>query len=171
METVRDTPLTLLAARIAEDAHSGQVDKIGEPYFNHPQTVAYLVTTVPTFHALSSEDREHAVAAAFLHDVLEDTSVTAEDMASMGIPINVIDTVHTLTHPHQELRMDYYGRVRRNPIARIVKIADVAHNSSVDRLTLLDFDLQKRLIAKYNKASSVLLDTSEEASWFATVTA
>ena len=81
-----NTPLTSAAANLAQKAHAGQVDRAGEPYINHPLTVA------------ESMDTEEATCVAFLHDVLEDSDFTADDLRAIGMSEEVVAAVELLTH-------------------------------------------------------------------------
>lgn len=92
------------AERIARRAHAGQVDKAGVPYAHHPAWVAARV------------EGDDAKAAAWLHDVLEDTNLTADDLRRAGIPEEVVHTVEVLTHAEGESYQDYLERVARHPL-------------------------------------------------------
>lgn len=72
--------------------------------------------------------------AAVLHDVVEDTSVTAADLAAEGFPAEVVEAVQVLTKLPGESRLAAAGRAVRNPIARAVKLADVADNMKIRRI-------------------------------------
>ena len=127
------------ARELAFKAHDGQFRNDGvTPYFNHVQNVAF--TVVP--HTPSN------IAAAYLHDVLEDTSVTEQDLRDAGIPEEVIESVKLLTHPHGEPYLDYIKRVEPNLIAYAVKLADIFSN--------LNDSPTERQKAKYEKALKFL---------------
>ncbi|GAA1282365.1 HD domain-containing protein [Saccharothrix xinjiangensis] len=132
------------AIRIARAAHEGQVDKSGHPYIGHPLRVMGRVSG------------EHARMAAVLHDVVEDTSVTADDLLAAGCPPEVVRTVLALTHGDGEPREEYLARVLADPVAVVVKRADIADNTSPPRLAVLDQATQDRLQAKYAKALDIL---------------
>lgn len=159
------------ARELATAAHRGQKDKIGEDYIHHPAAVVALLTTVPGFADLSPQDRDGALAAAWLHDVLEDTPLTAEDLQEEGFSPEVIAAVNALTHQQTEPRREYYERVVAHRLARLVKIADVAHNSSLNRMRWLDPVTRHRLEDKYRAAAEVLLRSSDEREWFSRATA
>ena len=125
-------------------AHEGQVDKSGAPYIEHPARVAQAV----------QDHGDVAVAAAWLHDVVEDCSVSPADLRAAGFDQEVVDAVEVLTHRKNEPRVDYYARVKTNPVALIVKRADVKDNMS--RLDNLDGDTRARLVVKYAKAKKIL---------------
>ena len=132
------------AIRIARAAHDGQVDKSGKPYIDHPLRVMGRVSG------------EHARMAAVLHDVVEDTPVTADDLLAAGCPSEVVATVLALTHRDDEAQEDYLARVLADPVAVAVKRADIADNTSPPRLALLDTATQDRLRAKYSRALDIL---------------
>ncbi|MFE2754151.1 HD domain-containing protein [Actinosynnema sp. NPDC059335] len=132
------------AIRIARAAHEGQVDKSGRPYIDHPLRVMGRVSG------------EHARMAAVLHDVVEDTDVTAEDLRAAGCPPEVVATVLALSHRDGESQEDYLARVRTDPVAVAVKRADIADNTSPPRLALLDPATRDRLRAKYARALDLL---------------
>jgi hypothetical protein len=117
------TALPERAYLLAKAAHTGQVDKAGVDYMEHPKTVASFVTT----------DKEKAVA--FLHDTFEDTKLTVDDLRKIDMPDDVIQAVSLLTHDKQQPYFDYLAEVKQNPLARIVKLADLKHNSDLSRLT------------------------------------
>jgi hypothetical protein len=133
------------ARGIALAAHAGQVDKAGEPYYQHLDRVAARVS--------SSE----AKIVAYLHDVLEDTQVTAETLIYAGIPPALVLVVKALTHRKNEPRMDYYARVLTGgDLAVEVKLADIEDNSDPARLAVLDLQTRERLEKKYAAARAAL---------------
>lgn len=138
-----------IAKRIAYRAHARQVDKAGAPYICHPIRVA---------HSLQGQKAgDVAVAAGYLHDVLEDTDETVESLAARGIPSDVVDVVVLLTRTDDVAPDDYYAAIARDPIARLVKIADVLDNAAPERLEFLDERTRERLRRKYDKALSLLV--------------
>jgi (p)ppGpp synthase/HD superfamily hydrolase len=139
------------ALAIATEVHAGQVDKLGAPYLGHPLRVAARVVDVGY----------EAVAAALLHDVLEDSDLTAADLRARGIPAAIVRTVELLTHARDE---PYEASVRRaaaDPLARTVKRADLADNLDPVRIAQLPPDLRERLQRKYAQASAIL----DEGRW------
>lgn len=115
------TDLTERAMRLAYRAHDGQVDKAGVPYIFHPIHLAEQMTT------------EACVCVALLHDVVEDSDVTIEEIAAL-FPAEVTEAVRLLTHDESVPYLDYIRALRANPLARTVKLADLAHNSDESRL-------------------------------------
>ncbi|MFC3895620.1 phosphohydrolase [Lentzea rhizosphaerae] len=132
------------AITIATAAHDGQVDKSGRPYIGHPLRVMASVTG------------EHTQMAAVLHDVIEDTAVTASDLLARGCPAVVVDAVVALSHLPGEPQEDYLRRVAADPLAVTVKRADIADNLSPARLARLDAATQDRLKIKYAQALGLL---------------
>lgn len=116
------TQMTIRAAQIAEEAHRGQRDKSGMPYIFHP------------LHVAEQMPDEYKTAAALLHDVAEDTTVTLEQLAA-EFPPRVIAALALLTHDPAEDYFSYVRRVRENPDAAAVKRADLLHNLDESRPT------------------------------------
>lgn len=132
------------AVRIAREAHAGQVDKSGNPYIDHPLRVMIRVKGA------------HAQMAAVLHDVVEDTPVTAADLRAAGCPEPVVATVIALSKQPGEATADYLRRVAADPVAVAVKRADIGDNSDPDRLSALDPETTERLRTKYAEAIRLL---------------
>ena len=107
----------------ATAAHHGQVDKNGVDYIRHPIAVA---------ESLDKREEEYLRVAALLHDVVEDTDVTLEDLTYLGIDARAVAIVDVLTRRDGETYFDYVKRIvnSKNGAAIQVKIADVAHNMS-----------------------------------------
>ena len=141
------TELTNKAMKIAYAAHHGQVDYNGIPYIFHP------------IHLAEDMDDEISCCAALLHDVVEDTAVTMEELAK-EFPPEVIDVLKLLTHDDRTDYFDYVRAIRTNPIAVKVKLADLAHNS--DQSRCVGSDLTPERLAhweqKYQKAMAILME-------------
>ena len=123
------TALTKKALKICFNAHKDQVDKTGMPYVFHP------------FHLAETMDTEDSVCVALLHDTVEDTPITFEDLINEGFNDNIINALKLLTHNDDTPYMEYVARIKENPLAKKVKLADLYHNSDLTRL-----DLTKDLI-------------------------
>ncbi|HEY5230274.1 MAG TPA: HD domain-containing protein [Galbitalea sp.] len=136
-----------LAMTMAAKAHSHQVDKLGAPYISHPERVAANFDPV-------QQPEESCVA--WLHDVFEDTPLTASDLTAAGFSPEVVEAVSVLTRRSEVPTELYYARIRENPIALAVKLADVADNSAPWRTAQLDPETRERLAAKYAKAREAL---------------
>lgn len=141
------TPLTNKAMRMAYEAHHGQVDYNGIPYIFHP------------IHLAEQMEDEISCCAALLHDVVEDTCVTMDDLESQ-FPREIIDVLKLLTHEEGTDYFDYVRAIRSNPIAVRIKLADLAHNS--DQSRCVGADLPEEKLAnwqkKYQKAREILLN-------------
>lgn len=110
------------AIAIAAKGHEGQVDKGGAPYILHPLRVMLAV------------EGEHAKMAAVLHDAIEDGVCDMGDLIRLGFPREVIDAVMALTRPPGMSRLDAARMAATNPIARVVKIADLKDNMDLSRI-------------------------------------
>ena len=141
------TPLTNKALKIAYNAHHGQLDYNGIPYIFHP------------IHLAESMDDEISCCAALLHDVVEDTEITIEELAT-DFPGEVIEVLKLLTHGKDEDYFTYVRRIKDHPIARKVKLADLAHNS--DQTRCIGSGLTEKQLAywrkKYEKATKILTE-------------
>ena len=110
------------AKEIAEKAHAGQRDKGGNPYILHPIRVMERCET------------ELEKITAVLHDVVEDSEFTLEDLRKEGFPEEILEALDCLTHPRGEKYMDYIERVCQNPLAVRVKYADLQDNMDLSRI-------------------------------------
>ena len=137
------TPLTKKALRICFDAHGGQADKSGLPYVIHP------------LHLAEQMETEYEVCAALLHDAVEDGGCALEDLRKAGMPNEVVEAVRCLTRTRQARYLDYIAALRKNPIACRVKLADLAHNSDLNRLDNVTGQDRRRVL-KYRMAQAVL---------------
>lgn len=137
------TALTKKALRLCFDSHKEQVDKTGLPYVFHP------------FHLAEQMNDEYGTVVALLHDVVEDTDTTLDDLAAMGYPKEVTDALALLTHAQGVPYMDYVYEIAKNPLARRVKMADLRHNSDMSRLDTVD-DYALKRAEKYKKALKYL---------------
>lgn len=128
------------ALLIAVKAHSGQVDKLGLPYILHPLAVASQLDTL------------ELKIIGLLHDTIEDTTVTEEYLLREGISKDLVEVVKLLTKPEGEPYEEYLKRVNENPMAKKVKLADLAHNTSPERSS----GLNERRRKKYELAKQIL---------------
>ncbi|MFD3354906.1 HD domain-containing protein [Streptomyces fradiae] len=126
---------------VARRAHAGQTDKAGRPYAEHLQAVAEGV------RARGGSDEQ--IAAAWLHDAIEDGALPQSWLAEAELPRQVKEIVLALTKRPGEDLQRYADRVLAVPGARLVKEADLAHNADPDRLAVLDEPVRARLTAKY----------------------
>ena len=137
------TELTKKALKLSFEAHKNQVDKSGMPYVYHP------------FHLAEQMETEETVVVALLHDVVEDTDYTLDDIRAMGFPDSVVEALALMTHDKSVTYMDYVAKIKSNPIAKAVKLADLKHNSDLSRLDKVDEKALKR-VEKYAKSIKVL---------------
>ncbi|MBR4934103.1 MAG: GTP pyrophosphokinase [Clostridia bacterium] len=139
------TPMTKKALKLCFAAHRDQTDKSGMPYVFHP------------FHLAEQMTDEYTTTVALLHDVVEDTDITFDDLAAEGFTEDVISALKLLTHDVKVEYMDYVARIKDNPIAKAVKLADLKHNSDTSRLDSVDEKALKR-VAKYAEAMRLLTE-------------
>ena len=116
------TELTMRAMKLCYQAHAGQTDKGGLPYVFHP------------FHVAEQMDDEISTTVALLHDIVEDTPMTLDELRAEGYPPEVVEAINALSRRESERYMDYVDRLKKNPLAKKVKLADLAHNSDHTRI-------------------------------------
>lgn len=141
------TPMTAEAMKLAYRAHLGQVDQCGIPYIFHP------------IHLAERMDDEISCCVALLHDVVEDTAVTLEELKA-SFPPEVTDAVALMTHDDRVDYFDYVRAIKSNPIARKVKLADLAHNSDQSRCAGMGISRERldKWRDKYEKATKILTE-------------
>lgn len=139
------TELTKIAMKLCFEKHKSQVDKCGLPYPFHPFLVAESMTD------------EESTCVALLHDILEDTDTSKDDLISLGFTPAIIEAVCMMTHDKNVPYLEYVRQIKTNPIARAVKISDLKHNSDLTRLdTVSEKDINR--VEKYKKALDILLN-------------
>ncbi len=142
------TELTNKAMKIAFKAHQGQLDKSGIPYIFHP------------YHLAEQMKDEFSVCVALLHDVMEDTDITYEQLAR-DFPIEVMEALKLLTHREGVDYFDYVRAIKQNSIAKAVKLADIAHNSDQTRMVgckNISEEQKQYWKGKYEKAKAILIE-------------
>lgn len=133
------------ALTVALSAHRGQVDKAGAPYILHP------------LRLMAQMDTESEQLTALLHDVVEDSDYTLEDLRLEGVPGDVLEALKLLTHQQGEAYDGYIKRIKGNPLARKVKLADLADNMRLERIpNPTPQDLER--LEKYRRANSILTE-------------
>ncbi|WP_375388363.1 phosphohydrolase [uncultured Amnibacterium sp.] len=137
------TEQVALARGIAYAAHVGVVDKIGQPYIDHPRRVAARL------------GRLDEQAVAWLHVVVEDTDVKEEVLRAAGVDEEVIAAVLLLSRNMGD-KDGYYERIKASPLARAVKLADIADNTDPARTALLDEETRNKLAERYRNARRAL---------------
>lgn len=112
-----------IAIALAAKKHAGQIDKAKHPYIFHPLRIMFK---------MKSPEQQ---IVAVLHDILEDTDTTVVDLISLGFSQDIIEAILALTKKKNESRIEAAYRAVKNPIARIVKLADVTDNMDLSRIT------------------------------------
>ena len=144
------TELTKKAIKLCFEAHKDQFDKSGLPYVTHP------------LHLAEQMSDETTTVVALLHDVVEDSSFTMDDITAAGFPKEVTDALVLLTHEDTVPYLEYVASLKHNPVARCVKLADLQHNSDLSRI---DSPTEKDMarVQKYRKAINLLEKENESA--------
>ena len=137
------THKTKKAMRLCFQAHKNQLDKSGIPYVFHP------------IHLAEQMRDEETTLVALLHDVVEDSDYSLENLRAMGFGETVLEAIALMTHDEKVPYMDYVAKIKPNPIARAVKIADLKHNSDLSRLDAVDDKAMAR-VEKYARALRLL---------------
>ncbi len=137
------TKNTKKAMKLCFEAHKDQVDKSGMPYVFHP------------FHLAEQMPDEETTIVALLHDFVEDTEYSLDDLKNMGFSKEVLEAIALMTHDEAVPYMEYVEQIKKNRIAAIVKRADLMHNSDLSRLDTVDEKAIKR-VEKYKQAIAIL---------------
>ena len=120
------TEQTKKAMKLCFKAHKRQTDKSGLPYVFHP------------FHLAEQMTDEVTTVVALLHDVIEDTHYTLKKVKKQGFSDDVLEALALLTHDPKVPYMDYVREIKKNPIAKAVKLADLRHNTDLSRVDVVD---------------------------------
>ena len=140
--------MTKIALKLCFEAHKDQIDKSGMPYVFHP------------FHLAEQMADENTTIVALLHDVIEDTEYTLDDLRKFGFAEDVLSAISLMTHADDVPYMEYVEKIKTNPIAKAVKLADLKHNSDMSRLDQITQTDEER--AKKYKQAIELLENSNE---------
>ena len=133
------------AIAVALQAHEGVLDKSGKPYVLHP------------LRLMLEMESEEAQITAVLHDVVEDSDVSLDDLAAFDFPPSVIEALHYLTHDKDAVAYaDYIDAIKDNTLARQVKLADLAHNMDVRRLPTPMTERDWERLQEYRRAWETL---------------
>lgn len=132
------------AIALAAHAHAGRKDKVGMPQIMHPMRVMLACSNL------------RQMMVAILHDVIEDTSITLQDLRDDGYPKDVVDAVDAVTKRPGEIYEEFIERCSKNQLGATVKRIDISDNMSPARQTGLSLDHRTRLRAKYKKAIKFL---------------
>ena len=131
------------ALSIASLTHTGQVDKAGEPYILHPLRVM-----------MKLKDEKQRIVAV-LHDVIDDTDLTIQDLSDQGLDYELVKIILTLTRRKDETYDEYLNRICYDRFAMEIKLADLEDNMDMSRIknpTKKDF----QRLAKYRIAKDIL---------------
>ena len=137
------TPMTKVALKLCFEAHKDQIDKSGMPYVFHP------------FHLAEQMADENTTIVALLHDVVEDTEYTLDDLRKIGFNEDVLSAISLMTHADDVPYMEYVAQIKTNLIAKAVKLADLKHNSDMSRLDRITQKDEERA-KKYRQAIELL---------------
>lgn len=141
------TPKIIECLRFVEELHHEQYDKIGAPYILHPVFVA------------DQMDTEDETIVALLHDVVEDTPITLDDLRDKGYSDEIIVAIDALTRRTGETYSAYIERLSNSKLARRVKIADLRHNLQPERVAMFG---NTSLVKRYQKALRMLIAIEPE---------
>lgn len=142
------TKLTQKAMQTAYRAHHGQTDCNGMPYIFHP------------YHLAEQMDDEISCCAALLHDVAEDTEITLDELAK-EFPQEIIEALKLLTHEAGTDYFEYVRKIKDNPLAKKVKLADLEHNMDRSRIvdeSVVSAEKLSEWDEKYSKAIEILTE-------------
>ena len=131
------------AISLAIEAHKGKVDKAGAPYILHPLRVMFQMET------------KEEMIAAVLHDVLEDTAITPDQLKEMGFSETVLEALDSVTKRAGETYEDFVRRAALHPIGKKIKLADLRDNMDLSRLEkITDNDIRR--VKKYHSALKII---------------
>ncbi len=171
-----EAPELWFAEFISGAVHASQVDKAGKPYAGHPARVVMNLKSLPEYQTLSADEKSAATAAAWLHDVVEDSgtngfpAIGIGHLMSRNISGEALEVVELLTRPKDnssESQDAYYQGILMNPLALLVKRADITDNLNEQRLSSLSQEHQQKARAKYAQALEILAMTSAQRAWLA----
>ena len=150
------------AHELAEHYHDGQTDIGGHPYIDH---VTYVARNAKEYiQSDNMQDCYMTMTAGILHDIIEDCGLTKSELMSAGISLCVIDIVQKLTHDKNISYEDYIIDIKKDNIARAIKLADLSNNMDIRRLNKFDNNAIKRL-KKYFYSYKFLMDDIDEETY------
>lgn len=167
-------PIIDMPPLIAHAVHLYQVDKLGVPYIDHPKSVAFNTeqAILANSDSFSDDEIDAALAAAWLHDVLEDSEqyfyrqITPDDLLNWGVNERAIQLVSLMTRYSDVASELYYLRIFKDQTARTIKLADIAHNLNAARASALEAPEREKLQGKYEKALQHLDFKPDVETWF-----
>lgn len=143
-------PMLKQAMELAKKYHKGQKDKSGSDYFE--THIKGVVNILSVDFGVVNDD---ILCTGALHDILEDTTATAETLKATGFSDSVIEAVKLLTRDVSDMK--YYQRIAQNIAATMVKIADMTNNTDIIRLDKLDAKIAEKLLKKYQKGIKMMI--------------
>lgn len=150
------------AHELAEKYHATQRDISGHPYIDH---VVYVARNAKEYMQLYNiQDYYTAMTAGVLHDIMEDCGITKSELITAGISLYVIDIVQKLTHDKKVSYEDYIINIKKDDIAKAIKLADLSHNMDVRRLKKIDNNTIRRL-KKYFYSYKFLMGEIDEETY------
>ncbi len=144
---------------LAREAHAGQIDKQGRDYFS-----AHLEPIAASLRKFG----DHAEMAGYLHDIIEDTDTDESALLQAGVPYPVVRAVAAVSKREREPYEQLIRRAALDPLGRLVKLADNAHNlAGLDALAVTAPETAERLREKYTSAREILLSVGspEGRAW------
>jgi (p)ppGpp synthase/HD superfamily hydrolase len=132
------------AIQLAAKAHAGQLDKGNNPYILHPLRVMLALDDLPSR------------ITGILHDVIEDTPYTLEDLSALGYPESILQALDCLSRRKEESYEEFILRIKENPLACKVKLADLRDNSDMSRIPN-PTEKDRLRHAKYQRSIDTLL--------------
>lgn len=146
---------------MAKEGHLEQKDLNGEYYINHVQTVVDIVKE----KVKGFDDKGKYIQVAWMHDLVEDTEMTLENLRELGFEDEVVNAVEEMSN-NKGLKYEDYIKNIDSDYARVVKMADLKHNLDIKRLGKKSYEEltkgQKSRVNKYNKALECLSKEDEE---------
>lgn len=140
------------ADRFASTAHRGQTDEIGRSYIEVLRRVALRASNISPEHL-----RDRITAVALLHETVQYTPTTLEDLRAAGFSASIVDSIQLLTRTTEQSEEDYFAVIRRDPVARIVKTSDLIDKTDPDRLVRLNDESRDRLRQEYAHSWALLM--------------
>lgn len=165
--TIKNNDFVEISKNLSKLAHQEQYDKAGQEYYKHPIAVANIIefemeselSKLDYSNRTKQEVLDILIATAFLHDIIEDTMFTADDLINNEIPYEVVELVHLLTRKRDITYFEYIELISKNKLATIVKIADIKHNLDLRRFNDNKVEINDSLIKRYTKASNILYNS------------
>ncbi|MCA9192547.1 MAG: hypothetical protein KDB03_12320 [Planctomycetales bacterium] len=143
------------ALKLIQEHFNGVTDKDGQPYVTHCLRVMHQVQGL------------ECQLVALMHDLIEDTSVTIEDLHEIGFEASVITAIDLMTHRDEDSYCEYVVALKTNPLARQVKMADLSDNASLNRVLLRQesWHADTRRVQKYIVSYQFLTDRISEVQY------